>query len=537
MSGEYYTIITDALAARLASFAAGGALTHLTTFALGDGNGFPVSPSPAQVGLVRQVWPGVGRQSLDAVYVNPTNAQQIKIAFIVPANAGPFFIREIGIFDDDGVLLAIAKTNIEKKSVESGESEELLLTITIAVSSTAAVDITPGAQVYASIEYVDNKFNLIAEPFATIAEHLAGASETKKTHPKGVKAMIDAALEWFAEQLPSFATNAEHLSGLLNSRWCHPAGVKAMITEALGLSADQPLSWNAATRKMTIRAATNAVTGFGRVATDTEASSGVTNPLSEYLTPWVKPEQMAAAMATVRAPLKWCAAVDAVLFDGAICNQANNKLPYTRLPLIGGVGPVRYTVTAGALPQHLKLSRTSGLVLQNGVGAAGDIGTWTFTITATDSLGQSVARQFKITITAASAQYPFNGYDQSGATSLGTLAGHGFAFRVGDDLDGAALASRIWMDPEYYMTANGVAQPSSINTREQIIDLPMGGIGGSGLTVTGLPPGMSWQLVGGTTSAVWETFGGIPTTPGYYAVDVFCGGYGNHWKYFVLVEA
>lgn len=300
-----------------------------------------------------------------------------------------------------------------------------------------------------------------------------------------------------------------------------------------GISANAPLTGNGtAGAPLTVPAATD--TGPGVVRLVTGANYPVAPADPEYAGGAVTPEMLDAwgAAHTGGRALKWTAAVDANLYTGVIYNLGAGlpNQPYTRVPLVGGNGPVRYAVTAGALPPHMKLSQTGGLLTQTAVGTAADVGTWTFTVAATDSAGQSVSRQFKITITAAASTAINNGYDQSGSTRLWTLAGAGFVYKVGDDLDNAAIANRISTD-----SGTEVAQSASYDTRGQIVDMPIGGLVGSGTTVTGLPPGMTWQVVG-STSVQWETFGGSPTTPGYYVVDMICGGFGNHWKYFVLIE-
>lgn len=104
MTAKYYAILTNQGAARLANATALGTKLNLTQMAVGDANGKLPTPDPAQTALINQqrIAP------LNMLTVDPANVSQIIAEQIIPENEGGFWIREIGLYDDDGVLIAVA---------------------------------------------------------------------------------------------------------------------------------------------------------------------------------------------------------------------------------------------------------------------------------------------------------------------------------------------------------------------------------------------------------------------------------------------
>ena len=104
MTAKYFAILTNQGAARLANAAALGTKLNLTQMAVGDANGVLPTPDPAQTKLINQkrIAP------LNLLTVDPANISQIIAEQIIPENEGGFWIREIGLYDDAGVLIAVA---------------------------------------------------------------------------------------------------------------------------------------------------------------------------------------------------------------------------------------------------------------------------------------------------------------------------------------------------------------------------------------------------------------------------------------------
>lgn len=154
MSAKYFAILTNQGAAKLANATMLGTKLHLTQMAVGDANGALPTPDPAQTALISQkrIAP------LNLLTVDPDNASQIIAEQIIPENEGGFWIREIGLYDDDGVLIAVANCpETYKPQLQEGSGRTQTIRMILIVSSTAAVTlkIDPSV-VLATRKYVDD---------------------------------------------------------------------------------------------------------------------------------------------------------------------------------------------------------------------------------------------------------------------------------------------------------------------------------------------------------------------------------------------
>lgn len=155
MTAKYLAILTNQGAAKLANAAALGTKLNLTQLAVGDGNGVLPTPDPAQTKLVNQkrIAP------LNQLSVDPNNASQIIAEQIIPENEGGFWIREIGLYDDDGDLIAVANCpETYKPQLQEGSGRTQTIRMILIVSSTSAVTlkIDPSV-VLATRKYADDK--------------------------------------------------------------------------------------------------------------------------------------------------------------------------------------------------------------------------------------------------------------------------------------------------------------------------------------------------------------------------------------------
>ncbi|ELW9444248.1 phage tail protein [Pluralibacter gergoviae] len=155
MTAKFYAILTNQGAAMLANAAALGTKLNLTQMAVGDANGALPVPDPAQTKLINQkrIAP------LNMLSIDPQNASQIVAEQVIPENEGGFWIREIGLFDDGGVLIAVANCpETYKPQLQEGSGRTQTIRMALIVSSTAAVTlkIDPSV-VLATRQYVDEK--------------------------------------------------------------------------------------------------------------------------------------------------------------------------------------------------------------------------------------------------------------------------------------------------------------------------------------------------------------------------------------------
>lgn len=155
MTAKYFAILTNQGAARLANAAALGTRLNLTQMAVGDANGTLPTPDPAQTKLINQkrIAP------LNLLTIDPDNTSQIIAEQNIPENEGGFWIREIGLYDDDGILIAVANCpETYKPLLQEGSGRTQTIRMILIVSSTSAITlkIDPSV-VLATRKYVDDK--------------------------------------------------------------------------------------------------------------------------------------------------------------------------------------------------------------------------------------------------------------------------------------------------------------------------------------------------------------------------------------------
>ncbi|HHJ2841348.1 TPA: phage tail protein [Escherichia coli] len=155
MTVKYYAILTNQGAARLANATMLGGKLNLTQMAVGDANGVLPTPDPAQTKLINQkrIAP------LNLLSVDPNNQSQIIAEQIIPENEGGFWIREIGLYDDEGVLIAVANCpETYKPQLQEGSGRTQTIRMILVVTNTEAITlkIDPSV-VLATRKYVDDE--------------------------------------------------------------------------------------------------------------------------------------------------------------------------------------------------------------------------------------------------------------------------------------------------------------------------------------------------------------------------------------------
>lgn len=175
MTAKFFAILTNQGAARLANAAALGTQLNLTQMAVGDGNGALPLPDPAQTTLINQkrIAP------LNLLTLDSNNSNQIIAEQIIPENEGGFWIREIGLYDDEGVLIAVANCpETYKPQLQEGSGRTQTIRMILIVMSTSAITlkIDPSV-VLATRQYVDDKvIEVKAYADGLMKKHLAVAN-------------------------------------------------------------------------------------------------------------------------------------------------------------------------------------------------------------------------------------------------------------------------------------------------------------------------------------------------------------------------
>ncbi|WP_439670484.1 phage tail protein [Escherichia coli] len=172
MSTKFYTLLTDIGAAKLASAAALGVPLKITHMAVGDGGGVLPTPDAKQTALVNEK----RRAALNMLYIDPQNSSQIIAEQVIPENEGGWWIREVGLFDESGALIAVGNCPESYKpqlAEGSGRTQTVRMVLITSSKENITLKIDP-AVVLATRKYVDDKvLELKVYVDDLMAKHLA----------------------------------------------------------------------------------------------------------------------------------------------------------------------------------------------------------------------------------------------------------------------------------------------------------------------------------------------------------------------------
>lgn len=203
MGQKYKAVLTKIGAAKIAAATAGGTKINLTHMAVGDGGGSLPTPDPAQTKLIAEKH----RAALNKVIVDPKKKNYLVAELVIPPEVGGFWMRELGLYDDTGALIAVSNMAESYKpllSEGSGRAQTLRMVVIVSDMDTVSL-LIDSSTVLATQEYVDDKLleheQSRRHPDATLKEkgftQLSSAtnsnSETLAATPKAVKAAYDLA--------------------------------------------------------------------------------------------------------------------------------------------------------------------------------------------------------------------------------------------------------------------------------------------------------------------------------------------------------
>ena len=247
MSTKFRTVITTAGAAKLAAATApGGRKVNITTMAVGDGGGKLPVPDAGQTGLIHEVW----RHALNKISQDKRNSNYIIAELVIPPEVGGFWMRELGLYDDAGTLIAVANmAESYKPALAEGSGRSQTCRMVIIVSSVASVELTiDTTTVMATQDYVDDKIaeheqsrrhpdaSLTAKGFTQLSSATNSTSETLAATPKAVKAAYDLANgKYTAQDATTARKGLVQLSSATNSMSetlaATPKAVKTVMDE------------------------------------------------------------------------------------------------------------------------------------------------------------------------------------------------------------------------------------------------------------------------------------------------------------------
>jgi hypothetical protein len=199
----YKALLTTAGAAKIAAATAGGTQVKITRMAVGDGGGKLPTPDPKQTKLVNEVY----RANLNRLSIDAKNSHYLVAELVIQPDVGGFWMREMGLYDADGVLIAVsnmAESYKPQLAEGSGRLQTLRMVLIVSEIESIALSID-GSTVMATKDYVDDKLaaheksrnhpdgTLTAKGFVQLNSSVSSTSETLAATPKAVKAANDNA--------------------------------------------------------------------------------------------------------------------------------------------------------------------------------------------------------------------------------------------------------------------------------------------------------------------------------------------------------
>jgi len=199
----FKSVVTTLGQSRIAAAIAAGTDINITQLAVGDGNGKATTPVATQTKLVKEVY----RTPLNSLKLDPTHGNWVIAEAVISASIGGFWMREMGLFADDGTLIAVCNmADTYKPTLAEGSGRTQTLRMVIAVSNTEAISLLiDDSVIMATEQYVNDLLaaheksrnhpdaTLTAKGFVQLSSAVSSTSEALAATPKAVKAANDNA--------------------------------------------------------------------------------------------------------------------------------------------------------------------------------------------------------------------------------------------------------------------------------------------------------------------------------------------------------
>lgn len=226
MSAKFFALLTVIGANKLAKATALGTTLKITQMAVGDGGGTLPMPSAEQTKLVNEK----RRAGINTLFIDPKNTNQIVAEQVIPENEGGYWIREIGLFDDEGSLIAVGncpETYKPQLQEGSGRTQTIRMILIVSHAESVELKVDPSV-VLATREFVDNAIETASKSILdTVRKEYATKEDVKKkfdssnvVHEKGAsreKVISQKGVTELFQPKGSYPTNTE-LSAELNKK-------------------------------------------------------------------------------------------------------------------------------------------------------------------------------------------------------------------------------------------------------------------------------------------------------------------------------
>lgn len=203
MAENFYTIVTKVGLAKIANAQLTTEKVDFATIVVGDGNGSYYNPPSDATVLKNEVWRG----TIGSIATDPDNPNWIVVETVIPATVGGFTVRELGLLDAAGDMIAIGKyPETYKPVLADGSSKDLYIRMIIEVANTSVVTLkVDPAVVIASRKYVDDKVKQASDSIKDGSLTLPSLGTANKTIPGAINEVKDG-LASHAETAATTAT-------------------------------------------------------------------------------------------------------------------------------------------------------------------------------------------------------------------------------------------------------------------------------------------------------------------------------------------
>ncbi|MDO2454698.1 phage tail protein [Enterobacter asburiae] len=211
MTVKYKTVITKAGAEKLAAATVPNKKkVNFTAMAVGDGGGALPVPDASQTKLVNEVW----RHELNKISQDNKNQNYVIAELLIPPETGGFWMREMGLYDDAGTLIAVGNmAESYKPLLAEGSGRAQTVRMVVMVSNIDSIELSIDTSlVMATQDYVDDKLAEHEESrrhpdattkdkgFTQLSNATDSSSETLAATSKAVKAVYDLATGKYTAQ-------------------------------------------------------------------------------------------------------------------------------------------------------------------------------------------------------------------------------------------------------------------------------------------------------------------------------------------------
>ncbi len=123
--------------------------------AVGDGNGSVPVPSETRTALINEK----ARIALNVVEINPNNTNQIVCEAIIPSNVGGFYIRELGLYAGNTMVVNASYPPTYKPLADEGGAREINIKLVINIQNAEVIALyLDDSLIYATREWVNKNY-------------------------------------------------------------------------------------------------------------------------------------------------------------------------------------------------------------------------------------------------------------------------------------------------------------------------------------------------------------------------------------------